>query len=78
MALLFLFAIIFHLSIGDKITNLPGQPPVSFDQYSGYIVLNSTTDKSLFYWLQESQSNPSTDPVVLWTNGILYIVNVSL
>ena len=68
-----LFAMLWILSIyviiAEKITNLPGQPPVSFDQYSGYIVLNKTTNKSLFYWFQESQNNPAKDPVALWTNG---------
>ena len=61
--------ILFRLCIGDLVTNLPGQPKVSFDQYAGYIVLNETTNKSLFYWFQESQNDPSNDPIALWTNG---------
>eukprot|EP01084_Bolivina_argentea_P305392 527572_1 len=68
-SLMFEIVFVVSLCIADKITNLPGQPPVTFDQYSGYIVLNKTSNKSLFYWLQESQNNPSTDPLVLWTNG---------
>ena len=53
----------------NKITNLPGQPSVEFEQYSGYVVLNKTTQKSVFYWFQLSQNNPFLDPIVLWTNG---------
>eukprot|EP01084_Bolivina_argentea_P305385 527562_1 len=68
-SLKFLIVFIASLCFADKITNLPGQPPVTFDQYSGYVVLNKTSNKSLFYWLQESQNNPSVDPLVLWTNG---------
>ena len=67
--LLLFIAYIGYLCSGEKISNLPGQPQVSFDQYSGYIVLNNKTNKSLFYWFQESQNNPSTDPIALWTNG---------
>eukprot|EP01084_Bolivina_argentea_P106692 190870_1 len=66
---LLIVAVCITLCFGDLITNLPGQPPVSFKQYSGYIVLNESTNKSLFYWFQESQNSPSTDPVALWTNG---------
>eukprot|EP01084_Bolivina_argentea_P106691 190869_1 len=69
---MFLFiTILLHITlcVSDLITNLPGQPPVNFKQYSGYIVLNQTTNKSLFYWFQESQNDPHTDPVALWTNG---------
>ena len=35
----------------------------SFDQYSGFIALNTTTNKSMFYWFVESQSKPSSVPV---------------
>jgi len=38
-------------------------------QFSGYVPVHS--GRSLFYWFVESSSStsPSTDPVVLWTNG---------
>jgi len=52
----------------DKITSLPGLSTMpSFDMYSGY--LNVTSTKMLHYWFVQSQSNPATDPVVLWLNG---------
>ncbi|KAK0407406.1 hypothetical protein QR680_019180 [Steinernema hermaphroditum] len=52
----------------DLVTDLPGlsfQP--SFKQYSGYLSVPS--GNKLHYWLVESQSNASTDPLVLWLNG---------
>ncbi|PIK47317.1 hypothetical protein BSL78_15817 [Apostichopus japonicus] len=52
----------------DAITFLPGltkQP--SFDQYSGYLA--ATGGKMFHYWLVSSQSKPSTDPLIVWTNG---------
>ena len=53
-----------------KVTNLPGAPAdVPFDQYSGFIEVDSTLGKSLFFWFVESQGNPSTDPLLLWLNG---------
>ncbi|RHZ41286.1 hypothetical protein DYB31_010032, partial [Aphanomyces astaci] len=35
---------------------------------AGHIPLPSNGQK-MFYWLVESESNPSTDPLVLWLNG---------
>jgi hypothetical protein len=37
--------------------------------YSGYINVNASHGRNLFYWLVESANSPSTDPLVLWTNG---------
>jgi len=52
----------------DVIMNLPGVPAeAKFKQYAGYIDIGD--GKKIFYWLVESQSNPTTDPLVLWTNG---------
>ena len=33
-----------------EITGLPGQPPVDFKQYAGYIEINATSKASIFYW----------------------------
>jgi len=39
-------------------------------QYSGYIHFSGFLgDKSYFFWLLESRSNPSTDPLVVWLTG---------
>jgi len=52
----------------DEIHDLPGIPEgATFRQFSGYIDVGK--GRSLFYWFVESQLAPSTDPVVLWTNG---------
>ena len=56
----------------DQITDaLPGQKNTpSFNHFSGYLPVDNKEDgKKIFYWYFESESNPSTDPVVLWTNG---------
>eukprot|EP00253_Pinus_taeda_P034808 PITA_34808 len=54
----------------DKITSLPGQPPVSFDQYAGYVTVNQTEGRALFYWLTEAnRQNSSNLPLVLWLSG---------
>eukprot|EP00128_Syssomonas_multiformis_P006054 Colp12_sorted_trinity150504_noHs@6891 len=52
------------------IRNLPGlDNKLMFDQYAGYINVDVASNRNLFYWLTESQSNPSKDPVLLWLNG---------
>lgn len=73
---------------GDKIGGLPGQPPVSFNHYSGYVNVSlevdhqynptstsnkhKSRDKALFYYFVEAQSDPFSQPLVLWLiSGVL-------
>uniref|UniRef100_A0A803KRD9 Carboxypeptidase n=1 Tax=Chenopodium quinoa TaxID=63459 RepID=A0A803KRD9_CHEQI len=54
----------------DKITTLPGQPDgVDFDQYAGYVAVDQTREKALFYYFAESPKNSSSKPLILWLNG---------
>lgn len=54
----------------DLVTGLPGQPPVNFRHYSGYVNLGPRQkQKSLFYWFFEAQQNTARRPLVLWLNG---------
>lgn len=55
----------------DLIRNgLPGQPEVRFKQYSGYITVNVTAGRALFYWLTEADThNHLSKPLILWLNG---------
>jgi len=54
----------------DRVVNLPGlNESISFKQYAGYLTVDATHGRKLFYWFVESQNKPSTDPVVLWLNG---------
>ncbi|XP_020167121.1 serine carboxypeptidase-like 45 isoform X2 [Aegilops tauschii subsp. strangulata] len=55
--------------VEDKITALPGQPPVSFAQYSGYVEVDAVRKRSLFYYFAEAELDPATKPLVLWLNG---------
>ena len=62
-------------ALKDQITDLPGAPPGSsgFKMFSGYIDVSRPSEPSItrkmFYWYTESQNDPATDPLVLWTNG---------
>lgn len=54
----------------DKITALPGlNVDLSFHMFSGYLTVSEDNRRSIFYWYVESQNDPSSDPVVFWTNG---------
>ncbi|CAH9090890.1 unnamed protein product [Cuscuta europaea] len=54
---------------GDRIVSLPGQPEVSFAQYSGYVTVEETAGRALFYWLTEAQTRPGSRPLLVWLNG---------
>jgi len=52
----------------DEVTSLPGLTwDIDFRQYSGY--LDGGGGRQLHYWFVESQSEPTSDPVVLWLTG---------
>ncbi|KAL8231473.1 hypothetical protein R6Q57_001251 [Mikania cordata] len=53
----------------DRIIALPGQPNVSFNQFSGYVTVNHVAGRALFYWLTETPNHPLSKPLVIWLNG---------
>jgi carboxypeptidase C (cathepsin A) len=54
----------------DLITGLPGLPyQPFFKMYSGFFNVTNGNGKQIHYVFVESQSNPISDPVVLWLNG---------
>ncbi|KAE8687661.1 Serine carboxypeptidase 24 [Hibiscus syriacus] len=53
----------------DRISSLPGQPPVSFSQFSGYVTVDEKHGRALFYWLIEATAVAEKKPLVLWLNG---------
>ena len=57
----------------DRIEALPGQPPVAFAQFSGYVTVNEERGRALFYWLTEADGDAATKPLVLWLNGGQYL-----
>uniref|UniRef100_A0A0K6SB77 Uncharacterized protein n=1 Tax=Chromera velia CCMP2878 TaxID=1169474 RepID=A0A0K6SB77_9ALVE len=53
-----------------EITSLPDfEGTLPFKMYSGYITVDETTSRKLFYWYTESENDPSSDPLVLWFTG---------
>ncbi|XWS63300.1 hypothetical protein CRYUN_Cryun06bG0083500 [Craigia yunnanensis] len=53
----------------DRVIKLPGQPPVDFKQYAGYVTVNESHGRALFYWFFEATSKPEKKPLLLWLNG---------
>jgi cathepsin A (carboxypeptidase C) len=41
----------------------------SVKSVSGYFNVESGVDKNYFFWLFESRSTPSSDPLIMWLNG---------
>ncbi|MCD7464485.1 Serine carboxypeptidase-like 40 [Datura stramonium] len=52
----------------DWIKNLPGQPPVKFQQYGGYVTVNASAGRALYYYFTEAENSESL-PLLLWLNG---------
>ncbi|KAJ9147525.1 hypothetical protein P3X46_029677 [Hevea brasiliensis] len=53
----------------DRISSLPGQPKVSFQQFSGYVTVEEVAGRALFYWFTEAAHDPLSKPLVVWLNG---------
>ncbi|KAL2939079.1 Serine carboxypeptidase-like 34 [Bienertia sinuspersici] len=58
----------------DLVGRLPGQPKVSFKQYAGYVTVNASHGKALFYWFFEAVHKPQNKPVLLWLNGGTFLL----
>jgi Serine carboxypeptidase len=55
------------------VTSLPGLNfAPNFNQYAGYVTVDESHGRNLFYWFVESQNDPANDPVVLW----LYVASL--
>ncbi|KAJ8573605.1 hypothetical protein K7X08_010116 [Anisodus acutangulus] len=52
----------------DWIKKLPGQPPVKFQQYGGYVTVNESAGRALYYYFTEAENSKSL-PLLLWLNG---------
>ncbi|CAI9768790.1 unnamed protein product [Fraxinus pennsylvanica] len=57
------------LSSAEKITQLPGQPQVTFQQFAGYVTVDQKKQRALFYYFVEAEVDPASKPLVLWLNG---------
>ncbi|KAF7804001.1 Serine carboxypeptidase-like 45 [Senna tora] len=64
-----IFVSVTSSSEADKIISLPGQPEVTFQQYSGYITVDEKQHRALFYYFAEAETDPASKPLVLWLNG---------
>ncbi|WMV10707.1 hypothetical protein MTR67_004092 [Solanum verrucosum] len=53
----------------DQIKKLPGQPLVKFKQYGGYVTVNKSAGRALFYYFVEAHENSKSFPLLLWLNG---------
>ncbi|XP_062229925.1 serine carboxypeptidase-like 34 [Phragmites australis] len=54
----------------DLVEALPGQPSeVGFRQFAGYVTVNESHGRALFYWFFEATHDVQNKPLVLWLNG---------
>ncbi|TVU49653.1 hypothetical protein EJB05_00977, partial [Eragrostis curvula] len=49
----------------DRVLGLPGQPSAGFEQYAGYVTVNETHGRALFYWFIEAAAGGHKKPLEL-------------
>ncbi|XP_057976815.1 serine carboxypeptidase-like 40 [Malania oleifera] len=57
------------LKAKDKIETLPGQPSVGFTQYGGYVTIDESSGRALYYYFAEAEHSLQPLPLLLWLNG---------
>ncbi|VAI78597.1 unnamed protein product [Triticum turgidum subsp. durum] len=64
------FAEVFDRQEADLVEALPGQPAgLGVRQFAGYVTVNETHGRALFYWFFEATHDVAKKPLVLWLNG---------
>ncbi|GMH05420.1 hypothetical protein Nepgr_007260 [Nepenthes gracilis] len=58
----------------DLVTNLPGQPDVSFWKYAGYVTADEHNGRELCYWFYEALTQPDDKPFGLCLDGAKRVV----
>ncbi|XP_076901776.1 serine carboxypeptidase-like 40 [Bidens hawaiensis] len=53
----------------DKISSMPGQPRVKFDQYGGYVTVSESGGRAFYYYFVEAEKSKESLPLLLWLNG---------
>eukprot|EP01038_Epipyxis_sp_PR26KG_P014955 gene14955-20117_t len=71
LALLIFTVVLVKLAIGHKLQEsaVEGLCDTTVKSVSGYFSVDSGLDKNYFYWLFESRSSPSDDPLIMWLTG---------
>ncbi|CAI9102938.1 OLC1v1001334C1 [Oldenlandia corymbosa var. corymbosa] len=59
------------MRIKDRIAELPGQPPVKFQQYGGYVTVDPVSGREFYYYFTEAQDPQKAKdlPLIVWLNG---------
>lgn len=59
-----------HQKESDLIERLPGQPPVHFNQYGGYVTVDRDAGRAFYYYFVDAATAKKNNlPLLLWLNG---------
>lgn len=53
----------------DRVVSLPGQPPVNFSMFAGYVTVDQDHGRAQFYYFVEAAEEPEEKPLVIWLTG---------
>ncbi|KAL3689254.1 hypothetical protein R1sor_015563 [Riccia sorocarpa] len=52
------------------VKDLPGLPPVKYEQYAGYVTVNKANGRNQFYWFITADNKDAASlPLAIWLNG---------
>ena len=51
---------------GGRIEKLPEYNGPPLQMYSGYITVDKSHNRNIFYWLIEAENNPEEAPLIVW------------
>lgn len=62
----------------DRIEKLPRQPAVKFSQYGGYVTVDESAGRALYYYFVEGVKSKNSLPLLLWLNGGMCIFSLHI
>lgn len=75
LSLNYCFVLLIDQKSNDMIGFLPGQPPVEFVQYGGYVTVDQSAGRAFYYYFVEAEKDKESLPLLLWLNGGEIIIN---
>ncbi|XP_048749568.2 probable serine carboxypeptidase CPVL isoform X2 [Ostrea edulis] len=58
-----------QFDMAQKLSRVGQLEGTNIESYAGFFTVNKTTNSNMFFWFFPAQTNPETQPVLLWLQG---------